>query len=388
MSDVLEATVDVLTSPAVSPKSLVDALDFLLGTANKNPTRVREALRAHEGRGWHRVLELLVNSTRPDVLEIAILLLCWAHDDDTPVALTAGQTSRVVERLSPDSPGVGWVCESACALVSMIANTDDGRVALRELGVIPKLVRLLRYTDSPDWTVAGNAVIALGRLARDSTNRGAIVEAGALPEILAMLRSEKTDVVREALGTLGNLGVEASVRATMLESGVVQAIVELLRESGRAQGEESTGRTWTGAAMWCLANLTHGTDPTLCSFLREAGAIPEIVRVAGVATQVDSQRAVGVLQNLCSDRENALAVVGANAVPILTMRMQLTSDEALAQSAAGALVNLCQFPEGRLAILDNGGVTKLAILQSHAYVAGWSRTADLARQALLDLSMV
>ncbi|KAH8061935.1 hypothetical protein JL722_3892 [Aureococcus anophagefferens] len=148
---------------------------------------------------------------------------------------------------------------AAGALWNLAVN-DENKVVIHQAGGIPPLVTLLSVSGSGSEKAAG----ALANLARNSTAAVAIVEAGGISALVAVMSPDNSRVTREkALGALLNLLVhkpaDRADRIAMLEAGAIPSFVALLRDGNDDVQHDAAGALAT--AKWiaskALANLTE-----------------------------------------------------------------------------------------------------------------------------------
>jgi vacuolar protein 8 len=130
--------------------------------------------------------------------------------------------------------------QAAEVLGNPAGSMDANRAAVVEAGAIPPLVDLLRGGSM--WLIKRNAAMALRSLADgNDTNKVAIVEAGTLNLRVEMLRAGglMSEEVRNcAAGALGNLaGGDGATIPAIVEAGALPLLVALLR-GGTEEGKQ------------------------------------------------------------------------------------------------------------------------------------------------------
>ncbi len=159
---------------------------------------------------------------------------------------------------------------SAIQVLDILAAPYEAKEGLltAEAGaeVIPLLVPLLRDSNKD---VKGNAIEALKTLAcNHPANRGLIVDAGAIPLLVSLLRDSPRRATVEALMYLAS-GNPAN-QGLIAKAGAIPLLVSLLRNSRDPYGVEKVI-----SALQVLA----GNHPANQGLIEEAGAIPLLIEL-------------------------------------------------------------------------------------------------------------
>ena len=110
---------------------------------------------------------------------------------------------------------------------------------------IEGLVRALREGDDEEKDAAADR---LGDLAHyDAANRVLIVEAGAIPPLVELLRDGSADAKADAAWALRSLALNAANRVLIAEAGGIAPLVELLRDG------DIYAKHWAADALRSLA---------------------------------------------------------------------------------------------------------------------------------------
>lgn len=103
------------------------------------------------------------------------------------------------------------------------------RVALQvrivEEGAVPAIVNLLR---SPVESMQEHAAVTLRNLSLNDDNEVRVVEEGCLPPLIAMLNSVKASLQLQSVGVLRNLSVKMENKLTMVQEGALPPLIRLL----------------------------------------------------------------------------------------------------------------------------------------------------------------
>ena len=172
------------------------------------------------------------------------------------------------------------------------------------------------------------AVFALAWLARHPDNYSPIVEAGAVPPLVELLRSGSDLGKGEAVLALMRRAREGpNTRSMIVDAGAVPLLVEHLRARTACVPPRTA---WTTAA---LANLAMDRDS--CLLIADAGAVPLLVenlRCGSDYIKADAARALG---NLASSDQSHIRskVVEAGAVPLLMEILRSGTTDVLFEGA-------------------------------------------------------
>ena len=126
----------------------------------------------------------------------------------------------------------------------------------------------------------GNAAGALTNLACKAANRAAIVEAGAIPPLVALLRSGE----EKAAMALTNLACNRDACTAIAEAGAIPPLVALLK-NGKAHGQECAARALQNLILkraWNMVEIVEaGAVDPLVALMRDAsGSLKEAATAA------------------------------------------------------------------------------------------------------------
>ena len=244
------------------------------------------------------------------------------------------------------------------------------RAAIIGAGAVPQLVALL--SGGPDSVVATSAALVLSNLADNDANRAAIAGAGAIPLLVGLLYGgPESEAAANAAWALASLAIASSecIHANsdaIAGAGAIPLLVALL--SG---GPESEAAAYAAFALASLTMDSWGLNLN-CGAIADAGAIPLLVALLpggpeskaalyaaialGIQANFEDHRGTiseaGAIQPLV-----ALLLGGCNAMSHWWLQWHV------AWSAMG-LDNLAQDAEGRAAIIGAGAIPPLVALLS------------------------
>jgi len=241
--------------------------------------------------------------------------------------MVAGIKALVARLRGPDA----WDhARAAAALAQQATIRPSLRAPTAEAGALPLLVALLRSAHS---VAPGIASIALVEFAKDTDLTQPIVDAGAVPALVALLRVG-TDVGKSRSAcAIAWLSVEASRHTLVLAEGALPPLVALLR-SGTEKGKSN--------AVSAIAMLSE--DALNRALIVDAGVLPPLITFlssSGVYSHTAAgQNACTTLRNLAAHAQLRELVKGYGAVGILAAAAH-ASDCVSADKARATLRALC-----------------------------------------------
>ncbi|CAI0559879.1 unnamed protein product [Linum tenue] len=252
-----------------------------------------------------------------------------------------------------------------------------------EGGAVPALVKHLQ---SPPITEVDGSVrpfehevekgsaFALGLLAVKPEHQQLIVDHGALPHLVDLLKRHTegttravTSVVRRAADAITNLAHENSnIKTLVRREGGIPPLVELLEFADTKVQRAAAGALRTLAfkndenknQVGVIGNLVH-SSPNIKKEVLAAGAIQPVIGLLSSCCS-ESQREAALLlgQFAATDSDCKVHIVQRGAVGPLIEMLQ-SSDVQLREMSAFALGRVAQDPHNQAGIAHNGGLIPL-----------------------------
>ncbi|XP_049379448.1 U-box domain-containing protein 13-like [Solanum stenotomum] len=242
-------------------------------------------------------------------------------------ACTPAEHSMIENLLRKLKSGSPEEARSAAGEIRLLAKRNtDNRVAIAEAGAIPLLVHLL---STPDSRTQEHAVTALLNLSICENNKGHIVTSGAVPGIVHVLRKGSMEARENAAATLFSLSVIDENKVTIGSSGAIPPLVALLSE-GTQRGKKDAA---TALFNLCIYQGNKGRAI-------RAGVVPTLMQLVTKPQGGMVDEALAILAILSSHPEGKAAIGAADAVPVLVDVISNGSPRNK-ENAAAVLVHLC-----------------------------------------------
>lgn len=222
------------------------------------------------------VQEAVRNSTAVWVKELVTTLAVLTPENPNSAQVIAQQARQVVQARAASGIAdllVPGVRVKALANGGSLPRTGEdvawNRTVIVEAGAVPPLVMLLR-SSALDAQFAAAAAIAA--LSHDDEGLSQIVEAGAVGSLVRLLEVEYHDAQLSALSALRTLGCKREQRQAIRQEGGIPHFVRLLDDSSPLMQEAAC------AALWQLAFDSLGEENRLA--MEAAGCVPRVLQLA------------------------------------------------------------------------------------------------------------
>ena len=220
------------------------------------------------------------------------------------------------------------------------------------------------------------AVNEISDLARKTSNKAVIREAGGIAPLVSLLTDADTVVRRNAAGALRDLTTNDTINNVLVQQTGSIALSSR-RFSFERLVESLVVRQNEMSALW---NKTTENQ----MLIREAGGIAPLVGLLIDADMVVRRNAAGALRNLMANNMINMALIRkAGGIPLL-LDMLNDSNGRMIEQAVGMLEELAVDIENRVAIQEDGGIVRLANLLNN--VSPYPLIYQYATSALVNLA--
>ncbi|MQL80912.1 hypothetical protein Taro_013372 [Colocasia esculenta] len=224
---------------------------------------------------------------------------------------------------------------------------------------------------SPEREEREAALLALLNLAvRNERNKVTIVESGAVPPLVELLKSESSGLRELAAAAILTLSAAESNKPTIMASGAAPLLVQILI-NGSIQGKVDAV-----TALYNLSSCKESLDPSLY-----VGAVAPLLALLKESRKHSkfAEKASSLLEILSSTNEGRSAISEVEG-GILTMVETVEDGSYLSMEyAAGVLLSLCQSGRDkyRELILKEGAIPGLLRLTVYGTKRGQERAREL-----------
>lgn len=275
--------------------------------AEKDLERRRERVATLEQQVKHAEAEVEVAGAHAHIAKLNLATANQGQSSDEIFMNPVAQFAKVGTRKMPVTPRGG---SSPC--------TPGG-------GEIGRLVGQISGSGG-DEEARARAACTLRDMAESEEHEAAIVKAGAVSHLVALVRDGGAKSKEAAAGALARLAANADNDEAISSSGAVAPLVALL------QGGDAAGKEAAAGALWNLAE-----NDANAAALASAGAVAPLVSLLTSGGPTAKEAAAGTLCYLAKDAADAIGEAGGVA-PLVALLREGT--EAAKEEAAAALHNL------------------------------------------------
>uniref|UniRef100_A0A0D9VVM7 Armadillo repeat-containing domain-containing protein n=1 Tax=Leersia perrieri TaxID=77586 RepID=A0A0D9VVM7_9ORYZ len=224
---------------------------------------------------------------------------------------TDGAITALVQELDSPASSLDDLRGAAMELRLMAKHNPDKRLHIVAAGALPPLVALLKSRADP--LLQEHGVTALLNLSLCEENRVAIVDAGAVCPLVRALKSAAFPAAREnaACALLRLAQLDGAAAAAIGRAGTVPLLVSLL-ESGSARGRKDAA-----TALYALCSIGGGSGSENRARAVEAGAVRALLDLMAEPERGMVDKAAYVLHALVAAEAGRVAAVAEGGVPVL-----------------------------------------------------------------------
>ncbi|CAH9132738.1 unnamed protein product [Cuscuta epithymum] len=204
-----------------------------------------------------------------------------------------------------------------------------------------------------DRSSSTRAIHVLSELAKNEDFVNVIVDCGAVPVLVRNLKLQEPvpgrerdsgsiqhahEVERGSALTLGLLSIKSEYQQLIVDAGALPHLVNLLKQHKHSQNSRALSGVIRRAAD-AITNLAH-ENSNIKSCVRVEGGIPPLVELLEFADPKVQRAAAGALRTLAfKNDDNKNQIVECNALPTLILMLR-SEDSAIHYEAVGVIGNL------------------------------------------------
>ena len=326
------------------------------------------------------VQSLTSSSSSPQQRQAAVAeLLALPMTPDTWI-IAVGAIPALVQMLTLQPAGTRATREVAVQALRHISGyaRHVGMVRAAPDGVIGALVPLLLRHSSRD-DVAGMVTTTIASLTLNPDNQRQVVEAGAIPPLVQMLKTSAVAVLEAAAIALTYLVSDSappSARAEIIAAGAVPPLINVLKSSSLLTALPVYPAF---PALVVLKALCYDVEHTV--IVAAAGAIPPLIRLLASRSVEMQVEVLQALRYLACNTEIIGPIAAAGAIPPV-VKLLSSSMLAVQEHAAAMLSNLVTGRGTHSAVFAAGAIAPLVRLLRR----GSPRAKSAAALALTNLT--
>ncbi|XP_052198607.1 U-box domain-containing protein 1-like [Diospyros lotus] len=264
----------------------------------------------------------------------------WCQENNIPIIEPTASSSSSLDRSNSKRKS----CDNAIDHVSATKTAMDAVKMTAEF-LVGKLA-----TGSPD--IQRQAAYELRLLAKTGMdNRRIIAEAGAIPFLVTLLGSPDQRIQENAVTALLNLSILENNKILIMAAGAIDNIIDVLRLGKTMETRENAAAAIFSLSMIDEFKVIIGSRPR---------AIPALVTLLKDGSTDGKRDAATALFNLALYNVNMVTVVAAGAVPLF-IDLLMDDTAGITDNALSVLALLLGCSEGLEEIRKNGVLVPLLI---------------------------
>ncbi|PHT46975.1 hypothetical protein CQW23_16133 [Capsicum baccatum] len=230
-------------------------------------------------------------------------------------------------------------------------NDDSHRDLAPEVRTQVEILESTFSSTESDRSSAKRAIHFLSELAKNEEIVNVVVDCGAVPALVKHLQAPSLgsegdggempyehEVEKGSAFTLGLLAIKPEHQQLIVDAGALPHLVDLLKRHRTLQSSRAVSGVIRRAAD-AITNLAH-ENSSIKTRVRIEGGIPPLVELLGFADAKVQRAAAGALRTLAfKNDENKNQIVECNALPTLILMLR-SEDTAIHYEAVGVIGNL------------------------------------------------